>query len=414
MRRLFALFCPLLLGACASLHDAPLRWDDLQASQSLIVITVRNPEVTVPLRAGSSSHGYDVQGDRIAGYGIGPRARSDVRGLEKTYGLRSVSAWPIGLLGVHCIVYAVRPGDDVEALLTRMREDRRVESAQPLQSFSTASAATPYSDTYAHLQRNLITLHVPQAHRYARGKGVRIAVIDTGIDSAHPDIQGRVLEQRNLVGDAINATNERHGTAVAGIIAAIDNNKQGIVGIAPESQLLALRACWPATPNDARAVCNTFTLAQALSSALELRAEVVNLSLSGPNDPLLTRLVTAGLSRGVLYVGAGSTREAFPGGIAGVLHVESNGAGVDSGVLHAPGTEVMTLTPANGYDFLSGSSLAAASVSGSVALLLSHRPKVDRGKIPTALLQSQRDTANGIDACAALSVLDSQVICDSE
>jgi len=409
----FAPIAALLLSACASVNDAPLRWQDLQASQPMIVVTVRNPVVEVPLRAGSSSRSYVTSGDP-RDYAVGPRARTDARGLEKTYGLRTISSWPIALLSVHCVVYAARQDDDIDKLLTRMRGDRRVESVQLLQSFDTASSATSYSDTYAPLQRNLRTLNLAQAHRFARGKGVRIAVIDTGIDSSHPDMQGRVLEQRNLVGDTLNAMNERHGTAVAGIIAAVDNNRQGIVGVAPDSQLLALRACWPAMPNDARAACNTFTLAQALSAAVELRADIVNLSLSGPDDPLLTRLVTAGMARGMIYVGAAGASRAFPGSVSGVLNIESNVANADLAVLHAPGTDVVTLTPSNGYDFLSGSSLAAASVSGSVALLLSHKPKVNRKEIPAALLRSQRNAENGIDACAALAVLDSQVICDRE
>ena len=409
MKYLLAFGC-LLLGACASVSsNPPLHWQEVQSSQTLVVVTVRNPAIAQPLRAGSSSRNYDWGGD----YGISPRARAEVRALEKSYGLHSVSSWPIALLGVHCVVYSAQKDANVETLLARLRQDRRVESAQPLQSFATSTA--PYSDTYAHLQRNVATLHLPQVHRYTRGKGVRVAVIDTAIDSSHPDMQGRVIEQRNLVGDAANAVNERHGTAVAGIIAAIDNNQQGIVGVAPDAKLLALRACWPATPNDARAVCNTFTLAQALSAAVDLRADVVNLSLSGPSDPLLTRLVKAGIERGVLYVGAASqASDSFPGDVIGVMRVESNTTGDNTDVLHAPGTDVVTLTPAGGYDFLSGSSLAAASVSGSVALLLSHRPKVDRKQILTALLRSQRAADSGIDVCAALEALDPQTMCERE
>jgi subtilisin family serine protease len=404
------LLCCLFLSACASQRtSAPLLWNELQASQALIVVTVRNPDVNVPLRAGSTPRNYSS-----ADYNAGPRAHSDAQSLAKSYGLQTVSAWPIGLLGVHCIVYALPRETDMDELLARMRTDRRVESAQPMQSFAT-SAATPYSDTYAPLQRNLTTLHLPQAHRYVRGKGVRVAVIDTGVDSSHPDMQGRVLEQRNFVGDAKDATNERHGTAVAGIIAAIDNNDQGIVGVAPDSRVLALRACWPAAPNDARALCNTFTLAQALSAAIELRADVVNLSLSGPSDPLLTRLVNEGLNRGVLYVGAASqTVNSFPANVSGVMRVGSSAAGADANGLLAPGNEVVTLTPGGAYDFLSGSSLAAASVSGSVALLLSHRPKIKRNRIPAALLQSQSSPDQGINVCAALATLDSQVVCERE
>src|SRR5690349_8061304 len=100
MKSLLAFGC-LLLSACAStVSNPPLHWQEVQSSQALVVVTVRNPTIAQPSRAGSSSRNYDW-GD---GYGIGPLARADVRALEKAYGLRSVSSWPIGLLGVHCVV----------------------------------------------------------------------------------------------------------------------------------------------------------------------------------------------------------------------------------------------------------------------------------------------------------------------
>ncbi|MBC7983035.1 MAG: S8 family serine peptidase [Candidatus Obscuribacterales bacterium] len=412
--KICALFlaCVALAG-CASVNNNVPAPRNAATDESLVVVTVRNSGVPVAARAGSSPRGYEADS-----YGATPRARADVRALEKTYGLRTISGWPIEVLGVHCVVYAVSNGANVGELLNRLRRDRRVESAQPLQSFATLSS--PYTDPYAHLQSNLAPLRVVEAHRVSRGDGVRVAVIDTGIDAAHPDLQGRVIERRNLVdGSLLNGSSEKHGTAIAGVIAALDNNRQGIVGIAPAADLLALRACWSANKDDARAVCNSFTLAQALAAAIELRADVVNLSLSGPDDPLLARLVKVGIDRGMIYVGAMPISTAvlgFPVSTPGVIRVDSADSGqTNIEVLRAPGAEILTLSPAGGYDFLSGSSLAAANVSGGIALLLAHRPKLDRTSVSAALTQSmQRNSNSGVDLCAALATFDSQVRCGRE
>ena len=101
--------------------------------------------------------------------------------------LAEVSSWPIELLGVHCLVYEIGAGADLGQMVSAMARDRRVESVQPLYSFATSSAE--YNDPYAPLQKNLEQLSVPDAHAVSRGAGVRLAVIDTGVDTTHPDFR---------------------------------------------------------------------------------------------------------------------------------------------------------------------------------------------------------------------------------
>jgi Subtilase family len=410
----------LCMGCAAQKNSARIHrttpWLGASNGEVYVVVTVRNPRVS-DINAGSTSREYDS----VQAYGPSARARSDMRTLATRYSLRSVNSWPIDALTVHCVVFAAQPNTNIDELIARMRSDKLVESVQPLNSFATlASAASGYSDPYFNLQSNLQTLQVPQAQRVSRGAGVRVAIIDTGIDVRHPDLQGRVQAQRNYVG-AAQSEPERHGTAVAGVIAALANNKQGIVGIAPAAQLLALRACWPAAPNDARAMCNTFTLAQALSAAIELRADVVNLSLGGPADPLLTRLVVSGMQQGIIYVGAvppTMSTPTFPASTPGVISVDTSDSTRErlrNGPLFAPGENILTLTPAGGYDFMSGSSLAAASVSGGVALLLAHRRNADRNSVYAALAKSDRSNAaqkgNSIDLCIAMTAMDARTSC---
>ena len=106
---------------------------------------------------------------------------------------------------------------------------------------------------------------------------------------------------------------------MAGIIAAVANNHVGIVGIAPLARLEVFEACWQLDPTSDAAACNTFTLAQALAGALAAGTPLVNLSLAGPADPLLSALVTSGMRRGVIFVAAAAPRSGFPGSIPGVI-----------------------------------------------------------------------------------------------
>jgi hypothetical protein len=141
----------------------------------------------------------------------------------------------------------------------------------------------------------------------------------------------------------------------------------------------------------------------ALANAIELKANIVNLSLGGPSDPLLRRLVEHGLARNMIFVAAlpteGST-SGFPSEIPGVVVVDAIGhEHTARDVLLAPGTDVLTLTPQNGYDFVSGSSMAAANVSGGIALLLSHRLKANQ--VREVLAQSAQ--GDSINICAAIT-----------
>jgi hypothetical protein len=394
----------LLLGACAHAPPAPgtpAASGAPAADDELILVTVDNPQERPPLRAGSTLRGYDA----AVSYGASSRARSTAAALAAQYDLREVAAWPIAPLGVHCIVFAVSRHSLRESVLSALSQDRRVRLAQPMQSFKTLAAS--YNDPYVGLQHGLAAIDAPGAQQWSRGEGVRVAVIDTGVDTGHKDLAGRVALARNFVdGDARQFAQDRHGTAVAGIISSVADNHEGIVGVAPSAQLLVVKACWQT--GDGEAYCNSFTLAQALTAAIEAGARVVNLSLGGPADPLLDQLVRQSLARGIVVVGAvppGGALDGFPLGTPGVIAVDV--AGDDTArtnVLHAPGRDVITLAPGGHYDFVSGSSLAAAHVSGAAALLLADHPALSSAQV-AALLADDPATMAGVNVCAALRTL---------
>ena len=158
---------------------------------------------------------------------------------------------------------------------------------------------TRASDPYRALQHSLDTLEVDAAHMLSSGAGVRVAVIDSGIDASHHDLNGVVRARRDSTGGGPLAP---HGTEVAGVISARGANGAGIMGVAPEAQLADLRACRAGTGPNAPADCDSYTLALALDYAVNSRVDVINLSLAGPEDPLLARLLAGAEAQGIAVV----------------------------------------------------------------------------------------------------------------
>jgi hypothetical protein len=379
---------------------------DANDEENLIIVAVENGTHAGPPRPASTRPGYGG-----AAYRASDTALGEMRAVAREYGLTEVAAWPIQVLTLHCAVLRIPAGASRDELLQKISIDRRVKLAQAMNGFTPRSQ--PYNDPYLAVQRGFLSIDAAGAQQWSRGEKVRVAVIDTGLDARHPDFGGRVIVQRNFVDrDARRFERDRHGTAVAGVISASANNSQGIVGVAPAVQIIALKACWQLDDQNDAAHCNSLTLAQALAAAISENAQIVNISLAGPRDPLLNALVAAGASRGMLYVGASpadAPADGFPGGTPGVIPVDmAESAASRGGVLRAPGREVVTLMPGGRYDFVSGSSLATAHVTGAVALLLARAHRLDRDAVFRLLAQSEMTAglaASPINACAALARL---------
>ena len=243
--------------------------------------------------------------------------------LASAHGLRHVGAFPLTSIGVHCVVFEVPANRAMDEVVRGLTADPRVESAQPNQVFRNLAAGPP--DPYASFQYGARAIRAPQAHRWATGRGVTVAVIDTGIETEHPDLQGRVAKTANFVdGGAQSFAHDRHGTAVAGVIGARANNNEGIFGVAPEADLIGIKACWHSTAGGLEARCSSWTLAKAIDFAVVNGTRVVNLSLGGPPDPLLTRLIAKAIERGTTVVAAameGPNAPGFPASLPEVIGV---------------------------------------------------------------------------------------------
>jgi subtilisin family serine protease len=242
---------------------------------------------------------------------------------------------------------------------------------------------------------------------------VTVAVIDSGIDDKHPELHGRVAINRNFVAARRGERGEIHGTAIAGIIASQANNREGIVGVAPNAKVVGLRACWAVATNVPTAHCSTFSLALALEAAMDLQAQVINMSLTGPFDELLGALLDEALERGITVVAAAAgsavTTDAFPASHAGIIAAmaATGDIALAPRTLQAPAREILTTTPNAGYAFLSGNSLAAAHVTGVVALLLERAPTIEHATLLSLLKESTNDArkTKSISACRALAYL---------
>ena len=398
----------LMLAVLAAL-TAPLRAAPPplppQAHGERIVVAFANLAHSAPAPAGSSGAHYGG-----AGYRLAQAAQREAHRIERTYALHELSSWPIEPLAMHCVVYEITDGRPAAQVLAALSHDPGVLLAEPLAEFRTLTAADEsarYNDPLYDLQTNLAALGIARAQEHAQGEGVRIALIDTAVDTAHPDLAGRIARTHSYLATPATAAASRHGTAMAGLMSAVANNHLGIVGIAPRAQLEVYEACWQLQADADAAACNTFTLAQALAAALASGAPLVNLSIAGPRDALLSALVEQGLKRGIVYVGAaGADPGGFPVGIPGVLAAGASEHPLAPGTLGAPGEHAMTLRPGAQYDFASGSSVAAAEVTGIIALLIS-RPGARL--TPAALAQLLTPGGAGrIDVNAAFAELEAR------
>jgi subtilisin family serine protease len=400
----------LTVSACTGLvsdEAANLRMMNKQAGARILITLPDAPSQALGL-VGAPGQNYL----RRRGYGPSPTINRNLNRIAREYGLRRVRGWPIDSIGVYCEVYELEGGQDANELLARLADDPRIDVAQRMNVFETLGSR--YDDPFADLQTSVTSLAVEGAHEFATGLGVKIAVIDSQVDNRHPELRGSIQHTRDLVDGGLVRTPELHGTAIAGVIASAANNTEGIVGVAPGAEILALRACWTIAPGTSGARCSSFSLAQALEVALQMEVQVINLSLAGPADPLLGKLLDEALARGVIVVAASADSTAdpqnFPASHPGVIAAQS-GIGttgkIGPNVVNAPANEILTTTPDAGYAFFSGNSMAAAHVSGVAALLLERSPEMAGHEIAALLNATAIDhgESRSINACLAVARL---------
>ncbi|WP_313801399.1 S8 family peptidase [Sphingobium sp.] len=317
---------------------------------------------------GSYDGGY---GDRMGR----SQAMRQARRIARDHHLTLITDWMMPVINLDCFVMRLPPDRSAEKMAEELSQDPDVAWSQPMHDYRTLSGGSTHDDPLYPAQPAKTLWHLDALHRLATGHGVSVAVIDSGIDARHPDLAGQVKVNLNFVADKAMVP-ERHGTAVAGIIAARADNRAGIAGIAPAARLLGLRACWQAGAAMAAATCDSLSLAKALHYAIDHRAAIINLSLGGPPDRLLATLLDAGMARGASVVAAYDPRQpdgGFPASHAGVIAVSASPVSDPASarrrpVYVAPARDIPAPQPGGGWTLVDGTSYAAAHVSGLIAL----------------------------------------------
>lgn len=277
----------------------------------------------------------------------------------------------------------------------------------------------------ALLDKSVPQINAPSAWRSGlTGKGVTVAVVDTGIDRTHPDLAGQVVRRRNFTkGPAVDGIG--HGTHVASTIVGTGKASDGkYKGVAPGAKVLDAQVC------DADGWCDESAMIAGIQWAVAQHAPVVNLSLGGPNtpdiDPVEKAINTLTAKHGTLFVVAAGNEGPDPGTVAspatasaalavgavdgkgriadfssrgpatgqGSLKPEITAPGVGIVAARAKGTE---LGPLVGDKYVSsdGTSMAAPHVSGAAAILLQRHPKWKSPALKAALVSSARPQASG-------------------
>ncbi|MEU2515714.1 type VII secretion-associated serine protease mycosin [Streptomyces syringium] len=300
---------------------------------------------------------------------------------------------------------------------------RRAVTALAAATLVALPAAPARADTIRAQEWALDALRTQDAWKTTKGAGITVAVLDTGVDEGHPDLEGQVLPGKDLVGFGARRGDRawaRHGTAMAGIIAGRghgEDRADGVLGIAPEAKILPVRVILedkdPARPRARTA--RGGALADGIRWAADHGADVINLSLGDDSDsahpePREDAAVRYALSKGAVVVAsAGNGGEhgdhvsypaAYPGVIAAAAVDRYGSRAAFStrrwyATVSAPGVDVVIADPDRRYYEGWGTSAAAAFVSGAVALVRAAHPGLSPAQIRDLLTSTARDAPRG-------------------
>ncbi len=269
---------------------------------------------------------------------------------------------------------------------------------------------------------HLGTLDVSEAWTYAQGAGVTVAVIDSGVDSDHPDLEGQVLPGLDLVNSKGDGDTDLvgHGTTVSGIIAGRNDDTAGVVGIAPKAKILPVRVL-----DEDNRYGDALIVAQGVRWAVDHGARVINLSLGGNgSSAALAAALDYAFAKDVVVVACtGNTSASSSGGVwyparePGVLAVagmERDGTTLWSGsitgketVVTAPATQLVGANTGGDYWKVQGTSFAAPMVSATAALIRSRWPDMPAGEVINRIIRTAKDKgAAGRDALFGFGLVD--------
>ncbi|HEV7407590.1 MAG TPA: S8 family serine peptidase [Bradyrhizobium sp.] len=245
-------------------------------------------------------------------------------------------------------------------------------------------------------QYALAKLRLPEAHALSRGANVTVAVIDSGIDVAHPELADAIVESFDALGTKEGP--HVHGTGIAGAIVS----HARLMGSAPKARILAIRA-FGAAANGAEST--SFVILKSLDFAAMHGAQIVNMSFAGPKDPLVERGIAAAATKGMVLVAASGNAgpkspPLYPAANPNVIAVSATDAhdrlfpASNRGghiAVSAPGVDIFLPAPDGKYQMTSGTSFSAAYISGLAALMMERNPQLVPAEVRAILTKTARD-----------------------
>ena len=330
----------------------------------------------------------------------------DPQAIARTLGARHRDSRSLTALRLTISVFDLDWRADLAAIEAALRASLDVLAMDVSREY--VAHASGFELSARSLQYAIELINARDTSRFADGRGVRVALIDGGIDDRHVALKGKFLAHIDLVGEATSpqpsfAYDElRHGTGVAGIVLA----SGAMIGLAPGARAIAIKA-FSLRGGDGKTIrSSSERIARAIEIALRLRARVINMSFAGPRDRVVEFVVGAALAEGAILVAAAGSAAAYPAAYHGVIGVAAVDAAEqrspviaarDHIAVLAPGVDVLTAAPGGGFQTLSGASLAAAHVSGAAALLVELRPTLDARDVLAILRRTARPPRN-VDA----------------
>jgi hypothetical protein len=317
--------------------------------------------------------------------------------LARRHRLKLIGSQDVPLVRSAFSLFRITDRRSVESVRTELATEAGVRSVHlnfryVLQDRKSAPASTEGDPA----QYALAKLRLPEAHALSRGSNVIVAVIDSGIDTDHPELANTISDRFDALGSKEGP--HVHGTGIAGAIVS----HARLMGSAPSAKILAIRA-FGAAPNGAEST--SFVVLKSLDFAASHGAQVVNMSFAGPKDPLVERGIAASVSKGIVLVAASGNAGAkspplYPAANPNVIAVSATDAydrlfpASNRGshiAVAAPGVEIFLPAPDGKYQMTSGTSFSAAYVSGLAALMMERNPQLKPDDVRAILMKTARD-----------------------
>jgi subtilisin family serine protease len=345
-----------------------------------------------------------------------------IQRLAEQLGLQIAYQENVGLLGRKVIRFIITNGKPVRQIIAALEKEGANFSAQPIYQFQltqdTAQNAPADTNSKGDSAQYVVDkLGLVEAHLIATGKNVKVAVIDSEIDANHPDLQGAVTGSYDAL-PSDDQTAHPHGTGMAGAIAS----HKRLLGVAPNARLLAVRAFGV---NTGGAQGTSLNIVKGLQWAVDQGAKVINMSFAGPKDPILQQAIKRLTDQGIILVAAAGNAgpkspPLFPGADPNVIAVSATDVdnktykGANRGkyvAISAPGVDILVPAPEGGYQLTTGTSVAAAHISGVIALMLERNKELKPAEVRSILAATAKNIggvktdvgAGPVDPVAALA-----------